>query len=164
MAITIIGSAGCQFDLEVTNSATATGDKVVQHITEVGIRSITYTDASLVVALAGAVGTSGTDIDLIALADFDDGTYFLRLQDNSATVVLASLLTIVIHNKSVNIITIAPGSSNSFLTASEQITIPAGGAIQLTYPSGKTVDASNKTIKLTADVNDSDCEIYILGN
>ncbi len=164
MAITIAGSAGCQFSLTITDTATATGTSVILHQSEVAIRSVTFANTSLIAALAGAVGTSGTTIDLFAIADADDATYFMRLQKGSATIILGSLLTIVIHNKSVNVITVAPGASNSFLTASEQITIPASGAIQLTFASGKTVSATVRNIKLTADVNDSDCEIYILGN
>lgn len=164
MSITITGTAGCQFSITVTDTATNTGTAKILHQSETAIRSVTFTNASLVAALAGSVGTAGTTIDLFAIADANDGTYYMRLQHGNATIILGSLLTMVIHNKSANIITVAPGSSNSFLAASEQITIPAGGAIQLTFASGKTVSATVKNIKLTADSNDSACEIYILGN
>uniref|UniRef100_A0A6M3LWF5 Uncharacterized protein n=1 Tax=viral metagenome TaxID=1070528 RepID=A0A6M3LWF5_9ZZZZ len=167
MAITISGTAGCQFDITTVDTATSTGSKTVEYKTETGIRSVTYTDASLPAALAGQVGTVGTDLDLYSISDVNDGTYYMRLQDNSSAISLSELLTIVIHNKEASgTITVAPGSSNSLLTASEQITLDAGQAVQLTWPSTapKTVDATHRTIKLTGSTTNMDCEVYILGN
>lgn len=167
MTTTLTGTAGCQFDITVTNTATTTGAKEVEYVTENAIKSVTFSDASQVAALAGQVGTTGTTIDLFAIADANDGTYYMRLQDNSATISLTSLLTIIINNKAATgTITVVPGASNSFLTASEQITIAAGAAIQLTYPSTatKTVSASVRNFKLVGSAINMDCEVYILGN
>lgn len=165
MAKTIIGTAGSQFNLTVTDTETNTGAKTVTFTDELAIRSVTYTNTSLIAAYSGQVGTTGTEIDLLSLIDFDDGTYYLRLQENSAPIVLSSVLTIIIHNKSTaDTITVTPGASNSFLAASEQITIDPGSCAQLTFASGKTVSSTVKTLKLTGDADPVNCEIYILGN
>ena len=164
MAITITGSAGCDFNLTLVDTATATGTKTVLSQSESGIRSVVFTNSSKIAVLAGSVGTAGTTIDLFSIIDFNDATYFMRLQDTSGAISITSLLTMVIHNKSANIITVTPGGSNSFLTASEQITIAATSAVQLTYASGKTASATVRNFILTADVVDSACEVYILGN
>ena len=167
MSITITGTAGCDFDITTVDTATSTGSKTVEYKVEDSVRSVTYTDASEPIALQGSIGTTGTDINLGALQDFTDGTYVLHLSNNTSPIVLTELLTIVIHNKHASgTVTVAPGSSNPLLTAGEQITIDAGEAIQLTWPSTapKTVDATHKTIKLTGSVVSMTCEIYILGN
>jgi hypothetical protein len=165
MAKSITGTAGSQFNLTIADTATNTGTKTVNFTTESAIRSVTYTNASLVAVYSGQVGTTGTEIDLSSLIDFDDGTYYLRLQENSAPVALSSVLTIIIHNKSTaDTITVTPGASNSFLAASEQITIDPGSCVQLTFASGKTVSSTVKTLTLTGDADPVNCEIYILGN
>jgi len=165
MTITLTGTAGCQYSITKTDTATNTGTATIKHETESDIRSVTYTDASYSIAFAGAVGTVGTTIDLYSISDINDGTYYLRLQDNMSGTVYSEILTIVIHNKATSgTITIQPGDSNSFLTASEQITLDAGQAIQLTYSIAKTVDATHRNIKLVGSTTDMDCEIYILGS
>lgn len=164
MAITITGEAGANFDLTVTDTATATGTKVVTFETPTAIKSVTYTNSSKVATFDGAVGTSGTTIDLYSLNDATDSTYYLYLQDNTSPIVLSSCSIIIIYNKSANVLTVQPGASNSFLTASEQVTIPAGAAIMYCYgTTAKTVDATHRNIKIVADVVDSDCQIFILG-
>lgn len=165
MTITITGTAGCQFDITTTNTSTDTGTKIVEHKTETAIRSVTYTDSSYSVAYSGQVGTTGTTIDLYSIADANDGTYYLRLQDNVSGISYASILTIVIHNKNLTgTITIQPGASNSFLTASEQITLDVGQAVQLTYSTAKTVSNTIRNFKLVGSTTDMDCEVYILGS
>jgi hypothetical protein len=165
MTITLTGTAGCQFDITTTDTATNTGSKTVEHKTETAIRSVTYTDASYSVAFAGKVGTTGTTIDLYSIADANDGTYYLRLQDSVSGTVYASILTLVVHNKnSTGTISVVPGASNSFLAASEQITLAAGQAVQLTYSTAKTVSNTVRNFKLVGSAINMDCEVYILGS
>jgi len=166
MAITITGSAGCNFDLQIVNTATDTGSKTVIQQVETAVRAVTYTNASLVAVLAGQIGTEDSVIDLFSIADVTDATHNLRLQQSVGGIVLGSLLTIVIHNKTTGSdnITVSPGDENSFLPESEQITIEPGSAAQLTYASGKTVSATVRNIKLVGDALAMACEVYILGN
>lgn len=166
MTIAITGSMGCQCNLTIADTATSTGSKTVTYKTEDSIRTVTFTNASKVCSLAGQVGTVGTTIDLYSIADANDGTYYMRLQDTSAPIVLGTLLSIIFHNKHTSgTITVVPGASNSFLTASEQITIAAGAAAQLTYPStgAKTVSNTVRNLKLVGSTTNMDCEVYILG-
>ena len=165
MAITLTGTAGNNFNISVTDTATNTGSKSVTYTDEVAVRSVTYTNSSKVCSYSGQIGTTGTTIDLYALADANDGTYFMRLQDTQATIVLSSLLVLNIHNKDVtNSLTVVPGASNSFLPASEQITVKAGCSVQLVFPAGQTVNATTRNIKLVGAAVALSAEIYILGN
>jgi hypothetical protein len=164
MAITLTGTAGCQFAITTADSADATGTKTVLHQTEAAIRSVTFTNASKSIAYTGSVGTVGTDIDLFSNVDVNDGTYTLRISSGTSAVSITGLLCICVHNKSAGNITVSPGSSNSFLAASEQITIPAGGAWMMSYSTAATVSNTVKTIKLTGAAVDYACEIYVLGN
>lgn len=164
MAITLTGSAGVQFAITTADTADATGTKTVLHQTEASVRTVTFTDASVSTAYSGQVGTTGTTIDLYSIADANDGTYYLRVSSGTSGTVYTEALVICIHNKSAGTITVAPGASNSFLTASEQITIPAGCAAMLSYGTAQTVDATHRNIKLTGSAINLACEIYILGN
>ena len=165
MAKTITGTAGCQFDLTVTDTATSTGSKVVRSLSDSSVRSVTYTNASYVACLSGQVGVVGTTVDLYALNDVNDGTYYMYLQDNTSPIVYASILSLVVHNTSANTITVAAGAANSFLTAADQITLAAGAAVELAWGgTAKTVSATVRNFKLTASAINSNCEIYILGS
>lgn len=164
MAITLTGTAGCQYQITTTDTDNATGTKVVLDQTDSGVRSLTFTNASKSIAWTGSVGTSGTTIDLYAIADATDATYTMRVSNSISGIVLTEVICLVIHNKSAGDITVEPGASNSFLTASEQITIPAAGCVMLSYATVKTVSATIRNFKLTGASTDYDCEIYVLGN
>jgi len=166
MSITLTGSAGCNFNITKVDTANAVGTIAgITYLSETAIRSVTFNDASLIAVYSGQVGTTGTTIDLYANADATDATYTMRLANTVSGIVLATVLTIIIHNKDTasDTITLDVGASNSWLTASNKVTIDAGSAVQLTYASGKTVDATHRNIKLTASAVNTDCEIYILG-
>lgn len=164
MAITITGTVGNGYNLTKTDTATNTGEVEVTHTLEDTVSSLTYTNASNIVVYAGQVGTVGTTIDLFASADANDGTYFMRLENTTSGISYTSILTLCVHNKSAGTITLAPGASNSFLTASEQITIPAGCSVQFAYGTAQTVSATVRNFKLTGSAINLDCEIYLLGN
>ena len=164
MAITISGTAGCNFNLTRVDTADATGSIAgITYQTESAVRSVTYTNSSKIATFTGAVGTTGTTIDLFSLADANDGTYYMRLSSNTSGISLTSILILCIHNKSAGNITVEPGAANSFLTASEQITIPAGGCFMFSYGTAQTVSATVRNFKLTGAAVDYDCEVYILG-
>lgn len=164
MAITISGNAGVGFNITVTDTAASTGTKTVNYAVESSVGDLTYTNASGVFAWAGKVGTAGTTLNLNAIADANDGTYYLRLDNNTSGTALTSCSTIVVHNKhAAAVITLQPGATNSFLTASEQVTIPAGAAIQYSWGTAKTVSASLCNLKLISNVLNTDVEVYVLG-
>jgi hypothetical protein len=163
MAVTLTGTVGCQFDITKVDTANAIGSLTINYKDETAIRTVTYTDASLVAAMAGVVAaSSGTTIDLYALNTV--GAFYLA--QNTATIAFTSVLSIVIHNKHASsTIAVAPGGANPLLPTSTLVTIPAGGAMQFTYPSTATltVDATHRNILLTSSSGTCDCEVYILG-
>jgi hypothetical protein len=161
--ITISGSTGIAYDITTTNTSTNVGEKVVRYIMPAAYSSITYTDAALAVAYYGTVGTTPVTLDLTALVNVTGGTDTLSIQDNSAPVALANVYTLFIVNNSANVITLTPGASNSFLTASEQITVQAMSAAGYSFGAGKATSGSIKNIKLAGSVDGSSCEVYILG-
>jgi len=164
MSIELTGTAGLQFDIRTVDTDTGVGEKDVTYVTPTTVKSVTFTDASIAVAMAGAVGTTPATIDLTAIANVTAGSDTLAVKDNTAPVALASVLTLFVVNTSANVVTLQAGATNSFLTASEQVTIPAGAGAGYSYASGKATSGSIKNIRISADVNDSDCEVYILGN
>jgi hypothetical protein len=162
MAITLTGSAGCQFSITKVDTANAIGTIAgITYQDETAIRSVTFTNASLVAAMSGVVAASaGTQIDLYAL----NTSGALYLAQGTAPIVFQTILTIVIHNKHASsTIAVAPGATNSFLAASTLITIPAGGAAQLTYTTAATVSSTVRNILLTSSSGTADCEVYVLG-
>lgn len=165
MAKTLTGTAGVNFNITTTNTSDNTGTSTILHEPDSAVTSVTYTNSSYSVAYAGQVGTSGTTIDLYAIADANDGTYYMRLDNGTSGISYASILSIVIHNKATSgTITIQPGATNSFLTASEQITLAAGQAIQLVYSTAKTVSNTIRNFKLVGSTTNMNCEVYILGS
>jgi hypothetical protein len=165
MANVLTGTVGAQFDITRTNSATNEGNTVTEYQTPIAIRSLTYTSGGVVAAMAGAVGTAGTNITLSALVNVTVSSDTLAVQDTTAPVVFASLLAFAVYNTHATAtITLKPGASNSFLPASEQITIQPGECKQFNYSTAQTITASsNDQIKFVGSINGATCKVWLLG-
>jgi hypothetical protein len=166
MAQTITGKVGTNFNLTVAETATSCGSKSVVYKCEDTVREVTYASTDKVVAWAGQVGTTGTTLDLYAIADANDGTYYMRVQDTPSGVSLSGVRAFVVHNKAAaGTIKILVGAANSFLPASEQATVQAGSSIMYAYPAtgGQTVTAAIRNLKLTGSAINMDCEVYLIG-
>lgn len=166
MTITISGSAGNQYDITTTDTATTTGSKTVNHKTEDSIRTVTFTNSSKSVAYSGSVGVTATEIDLSALNDFTGGTDTIYLQDNTPPIALTSLRVLCFHNKGTSgNLKITPASSDSLLTTSEQISVEPGASAQIVYGTAKTItsDTNDKFEIEGTSTGSISCEIYILG-
>lgn len=165
MTITLSGTAGNNFNITTTNTATNTGSKEVTYQTDSGIRSVTYTDSSKAVAFSGVVGLSAVTVDLSALDDLSNGSSLIYLQDNTAPIALTSLQTLCIHNKGTSgNITITPAASESLLTTSEQISVEPGASWQNVNSTAKTITSdTNDKFLLTGTTSGISCEMFILG-
>lgn len=165
MTITISGTAGNNYNITTTDTATNTGSKEVNHLSETIIRSVTYTNSAKSIAYSGTVGVTAAVVDLSALDDFAGGDEKIYLQDNTAPIALTSLQVLNVHNKgtSGNVI-LKPAASESLLTTSEQISIEPGASWQGVYGTAKTITSdTNDKFNIEASSGSVSCEIYILG-
>ena len=162
----ITGNVGTAFDLTETNTTTSTGIISETYLVEASVGDLPISATDKAVGIAASIGTTAFDFDLYDIKNLSGGAgagaYTFIPQRSTSPVVLATIKSILIHNKSATILTITPGSVNSYLPASEQITIPAGGSNQFAYSTAQTIGAS-KTIKIISNGATSIVEIYILG-
>ena len=129
--------------------------------TEDQIGNLAISNDDVIASYSGTVSTSDTTIDLSALASVDN----LVLVKGTAPVAFTSIKAIFVHNKSTaNAITITPAVSESFLPASEQMTIPAnsGKAVYCGASVAITSDSNDKFLIKGAGATD-EVEIYFYG-
>lgn len=159
----ITGTIGGRFNLTEVDTDNTAGNSTITTEIETTISALPILSTDLVVALVGTVGTVPTTLDLSAVQIVTGGTDTLYPVKATAPVVFASIKSMVVHNKSVNTVTVYEGAANSYLPASEQITLSPGAAIQIVYPTAQVVGPTAKNIRIKSTVNASACEVYIFG-
>jgi len=162
MAIVISGIVGAGFSVTETDSDTTAGASDIVTEVDSAIAALTTANTDKVIALTGKVGTTPITLDLTAIDTLTGGTDVMSPVKATVPLILTTVKSIVVHNKSVNTILVEASGSDSFLPASEQITVLAGGFVQLGYTTAQAV-AGAFNIDISADVDASACEIYILG-
>ena len=163
MAKSLIGNAGLLFNVTETNTTTATGSSIVQSSIESSVGDLVITNTDYSIGLSGTIGTTTQTLDLNSIQNISGGVDAMNAISVTTPIALTSLKCMHVHNKSVGTITLTPNVTDSFLTIGEQITIPSGCAVGLSYGTAQTVSATVKNIDITGSANGLACEIYILG-
>lgn len=164
MTTAITGNAGINFSITETDAAALTGTKTQLHQPADAIRDMTFLTTDLVASWSGYVGTTEANLVLNALANITATGCVIKMVN--ATAPLASAVAVrmlVFYNKhaSQNITIKAAAAGNSFLTASEQITLLPGKAVALVYTTAKAISTDINIGILGAGAL-TDIEIYAL--
>lgn len=163
MTKTLIGNAGLLFNVTETNTTTATGSSIVQSSIESSVGDLVITNTDYSIGLSGTVGTTAQTLNLNSIQNISGGVDAMSAVSVTTPIALTALKCLHVHNKSLGTITLTPSVSNPFLTAGEQITIPSGCAVGLSYGTAQTVSGTVKNIDITGSIDGLACEIYILG-
>lgn len=162
MTATIQGTVGIEFDIEETDLATATGNVVQDHTISTDVSAISLASTDTVYSVSGSVGTTAFDFDLNAV-DNQSGTGYSTsvVRNNGGD--FTTMKSIVIHNThATGVITVTAAAANSFLTASEQITLKPGMSVNLLYTTAEAVSTNGK-LNIVSDTATTTFKMYLLG-
>lgn len=160
--MTTNGNAGITFNVTETTATTDTGTVTQAHTIATTVSALTIESTDKVASISGTVGTTAFDLNLNDVSNQSGTGYDVNVVRNQE-VDYTTMKQITIHNTDdTNTITVGPGSSNSFLAASEQITLSPGQAISLTYSTAKSVSTTGN-ISIVADAASTTFKTYLLG-
>jgi len=158
----VSGEVGLRFNITESNIITDVGTASIVTTMEESINNIPLSNSDVVVALSGTVDNTGTTIDLTAIQNVDS----LVLVRGTAPVALDNIKAIFVANKSsTQNVVVSASASNSFLAASDQMTInPLSGLAAYCGTEIAIATATNENIDITGQVGGTAIEVYIIGN
>ena len=165
--MTLTGEYGIRVNLAQTTGTTTTGTYYQTYQAESSISNPTIIASNKVAGLYGVVGANSAQISLYNLVNVSgSGTGIDIRVDHDQNVSFSSVKQIVIQNQNTgtNNLIVVPGTTSSFLTASERMTIKPGQAMSYVYSNGETAGASTTNIAISASAGSTQFEMFIVGS
>lgn len=163
----LTGEYGIRVNLAQTTGVTTTGTYYQTYTAESSISNPTIVAANKVASLYGVIGANTTTFSLYNMINVSGaGTGIDIRVDKDQGVNFASVKQIAIHNQdtSTKTLTIVPGNTNSFMTATEKTILDPGQAMSYVFTNARAVGATTANIGIYASGGSTQFEIFVVGS
>lgn len=164
--MTLTGEYGIRVNLVQTTGTTTTGTYAQTFTAESSISNPTIVASNKVAGLYGVVGANSAQIAVYNLVNVSGaGTGIDIRVDKDQNVSFSNVKQLVFHNQNTgtqNLI-IVPGTTSSFLAASERLTLKPGMAMSYVYGNGESAGATTTNIAIFASGGSTQFEMFVVG-